>query len=138
VLLAATDGDVRSTLVDRFDTLDGSGRLAPLDERLRSLDRALRAFGSAPLDDAALLIHHYGSSGSVLATPTPLGPKHAASLGIGRTRRQIVIKAVDGDEGPRAAAICYVTLTFRPERLPLNRANRFLSELVRTLEGWPE
>jgi pyruvate/2-oxoglutarate dehydrogenase complex dihydrolipoamide acyltransferase (E2) component len=84
------------------------------------------------------LIHHYGLSGSVLATPTPLGANHAASLGIGRVRREVVVKNVDGDEVPRITAVCYVTLTFRPERVALHRANRFLAQLVRVLEQWPE
>jgi hypothetical protein len=36
------------------------------------------------------------------------------------------------------AATCYVTLTFLPDRLPLNRANRFVAQFVRVLERWPD
>jgi 2-oxoglutarate dehydrogenase E2 component (dihydrolipoamide succinyltransferase) len=138
VLVASADGDVRTTLVDAVDTINDSGPLAPFDDRLGSFDQALRAIGDASLSDASLLIHHYGSSGSVLATPTPRGAGHVASVGVGRVRREIVIKAADGDQAPRVAAMCYVTLTFLPDRLPLNRANRFVAQLVRVLEHWPE
>jgi hypothetical protein len=47
------------------------------------------------------------------------------------------VKNVDGDEAPRMGAVCYVTLTFLPDRIPPQRANRFLAELVRVLEHWP-
>jgi 2-oxoglutarate dehydrogenase E2 component (dihydrolipoamide succinyltransferase) len=134
VLLTSADGEVRTTLVDAFD----DAPLASIDERMRSFDQALRAIGDADLAGAHLLIHHYGLSGSLLATPTPLGAGHAASVGVGRVRRQIVVKTTDGDEAPRVAAMCYVTLTYLPDRLTLNRANRFTSQLVRVLEQWPE
>ena len=136
VLLTSTDGEVRTTVVEAVDTVVDAGPLASFDDRLRSFDQALRAIGDAELRDANLLVHHYGLSGSVLATPTPLGTGHVASLGLGRVRRQIVVK--DGDDTPRVAAMCYVTLTFLPEHLPLNRANRFVAYLVRVLEQWPD
>jgi pyruvate/2-oxoglutarate dehydrogenase complex dihydrolipoamide acyltransferase (E2) component len=138
VLLAAADGEERTTLVDAVDTIDDSGPLASLDSRLRSFDQALRAIGDAPLREASLLVHHYGLSGSLLATPTTIGAGHVASVGIGRVRRQIIVKTTDGDEAPRVAAMCYVTLTFLPDRLPLHRANRFVTQLVRVLEQWPD
>jgi len=134
VLLASTDGEVRTTLVDAVD----DSPLASIDDRLRSFDQALRAIDDADLRDANLLIHHYGLSGSLLTTPTPLGTGHVASVGIGRVRRQIVVKNHDGDEAPHVAAMGHVTLTFLPQRLPLNRANRFVAQLVRVLEQWPD
>jgi pyruvate/2-oxoglutarate dehydrogenase complex dihydrolipoamide acyltransferase (E2) component len=129
VLLATTDGGVRRTLV----TAAGPA----LDERLRAIDEQLRTSGDDDLHAAQLLIHHHGPSGSLLTTPTALGWGHAASVGIGRVRREIVVKTVDGEEAPRVAALCYLTLTFRPERVALERANRFVAELVRVLEQWP-
>jgi pyruvate/2-oxoglutarate dehydrogenase complex dihydrolipoamide acyltransferase (E2) component len=131
VSLAGADGDVHSSVIDADD--------APLalDERLRAFDRALRAGGKAVLDTADLLIDNYGAGGSVLMTPTALGAGGAPSVGIGRVRRALVVKNVDGDEAPRMGAVCYVTLTFLPDRIPPQRANRFLAELVRVLEHWP-
>jgi pyruvate/2-oxoglutarate dehydrogenase complex dihydrolipoamide acyltransferase (E2) component len=131
-LLASTEDELRSTLVDASAAADGS-----LDERLLAFDRALRASGQDDLGAAALTVHHYGLSGSLLATPLPLGPGQAASVGIGRARRSIVIKTTDGEEAPRVGAMCYITVTFAPERITLQRANRFLAHVVRTLEHWP-
>jgi pyruvate/2-oxoglutarate dehydrogenase complex dihydrolipoamide acyltransferase (E2) component len=134
VLLASADGELRSLLVD---TTSDSLRTTQ-EDRLRALDDSLRASVAADLATANLLVHHYGASGSLLATPTPIGAGHAGSLGIGRVRRQIVVRTTDGDETPRVAALCHVSLSFLPERLPLQRANRFLGHLVRVLEQWPE
>jgi len=128
VALAAPDGGVRRTLV-----VAAQG----LDDELRLLDGQLGASYTDDLGAAQLLIHHYGPSGSLLATPTEIGAGHAASLGIGRVRREVVVKTVDGEEAPRVAARCYVTLTFRPERVDLARANLFVATLVRVLEQWP-
>jgi 2-oxoglutarate dehydrogenase E2 component (dihydrolipoamide succinyltransferase) len=129
VLLATADGSVRRTLVAASESA--------LDEKLRAIDRRLRASADDDLRAARLLLHHYGPSGSLLATPTALGAGHAASVGIGRVRREIVIRTVDGEEAPRVSALCFVTLTFLPERVALEQANRFLAELVRVLEQWP-
>ena len=86
----------------------------PLDERVRAVDIALRANLHTPLEHANLLVHHYGESGSLLATSTPIGAGHTASIGIGRVRREIAIRVVDGVETPRAAACCYFSLSFSP------------------------
>lgn len=131
VLLHSSEGDVRTTLIEAADN-------AASDDQLRALDQALRTDGCADVASAGLLLHHYGLSGSLLATPTPLGEGHAASLGVGRVRREVVVKSTDGEETPRIAAMCYVTLTYQPDRITLPRANRFLAHLVRTLESWPD
>jgi 2-oxoglutarate dehydrogenase E2 component (dihydrolipoamide succinyltransferase) len=128
VLLTSADGTERRTLVVAA---------AELDDALFIIDGQLRSAADDDLSGAQLLVHHYGASGSLLATPTEIGTGHAASLGIGRVRREIVVKAVDGEEAPRVAARCHVTLTFRPELVTLARANQFVATLVRVLEQWP-
>lgn len=132
VLLASAEHELRSSLVDASAAANG-----PLDDRLRAFDGALRSSEGDDLGAASLMVHHYGMSGSLLATPLPLGAGQAATIGIGRVRRSIVIKTADGEEAPRVAAMCYVTVTFAPERISLERANRFLAHLVRALEHWP-
>jgi pyruvate/2-oxoglutarate dehydrogenase complex dihydrolipoamide acyltransferase (E2) component len=129
VALATTDGIVRRALVNTAATA--------LDERLRAVDAQLRASVDEDLHSAHILIHYFAASGSLLATPTAIGTGHVGSLGIGRVRREVVVKTVDGQEAPRVAALCYLTLTFRPERIALERANRFVGEWVRVLEQWP-
>jgi pyruvate/2-oxoglutarate dehydrogenase complex dihydrolipoamide acyltransferase (E2) component len=133
VELTTADGDTRTL------TLDASGVAAePLAQRARTIDAALRRSVGAALSDTHLLVHHYGASGSLIATPTPLGAGHVASLGIGRVRREIVLRNVDGDETPRATTRCHLSLSFLPERVTLARANQFLAHAVRQLEQWPE
>jgi 2-oxoglutarate dehydrogenase E2 component (dihydrolipoamide succinyltransferase) len=129
VLLATTDGGVRSALV--------GAAAAALDERLRAVDAQLRASVSDDLRQAHILIHYYGASGSLLATPTPIGAGHVGSIGIGRVRREIVVRTIDGQEVPRVTALCYLSLSFHPERIALDRANRFVAAWVRVLEQWP-
>lgn len=134
ILLTTSDGERRSALVDTA----GISPDAALDERVRALDAKLRANLDADVKEADLLVHHYGDSGAVLATPTPIGAGHAASVGIGRVRREIVVRTVEGVESPRVAALCYVTLSFLPSRIPFERANQLLGHAVRLLEQWPE
>jgi hypothetical protein len=134
VLRSTSDGELHSALVD-------TGKISPattLDERVRTLDAELRANLDTGVKDADLLVHHYGEGGSVLATPTPIGAGHAASVGIGRLRREIVVRAVDGVESPRVTARCYVTVSFLPSRIAFERANQLLAHAVRVLEQWPE
>jgi hypothetical protein len=131
--LTTPEGQQRSAFVDSATAPSGG-----LGERVRAFDAALRRNLDTDPAGANLLVHHYGESGSLLATPTPLGAGHAASVGIGRVRREIVLRAGDGVEQPRAAACCNVSLSFLPDRVPLHRANRFLAHAVRVLEQWPE
>lgn len=135
VILSSAEGYSRSVVVDAADR----SVLASIDDRLQAFDRALRAVDApGDLTVARLLLHHHGSSGSLIATPTPIGEGHTASLGLGRVRRQIVVRTHDGEEAPKIAALCYVTLSFFPDRLELPRANRFLAQFVRVLEQWPD
>lgn len=133
VSLTTADGRQRGSVLEVPETLP-----EPLDERVRAVDIALRANLHTPLEHANLLVHHYGESGSVLATPTPIGAGHAASVGIGRVRREIVVRTIDGVEAPRVAARCYLSLSFLADRVPLHEANRALAAAVAILETWPE
>jgi 2-oxoglutarate dehydrogenase E2 component (dihydrolipoamide succinyltransferase) len=132
VSLTAADGRIRSSVLEVPDTTQ------PPDERVRAVDVALRANLHTPLEHSSLLVHHYGESGSLLATPTPIGAGHAASVGIGRMRREIVVRVVDGVETPRVAACCHLSLSFFPDRVPLHAANQALAAAVAILESWPE
>jgi pyruvate/2-oxoglutarate dehydrogenase complex dihydrolipoamide acyltransferase (E2) component len=134
VSISGAEGQPRTALIDLLPS-EGDAVLA---QRVRSIDAALRATIDSPVDGAGLLVHHYGESGSVLATPTPIAPEHSASVGIGRVRREVAVRVVDGVETPRVTARCYVSLSFRAERIELHRANQFLARAVRVLEQWPE
>jgi len=133
VSLTTADGRVRTSVLEVPETLPEL-----LDERVRAVDIALRANLHTPLEHSNLLVHHYGESGSLLATPTPIGTGHVASVGIGRLRREVVVRVVDGAESPRIATCCHVSLTFYLDRVPLHGANRTLATTVAILESWPE
>jgi 2-oxoglutarate dehydrogenase E2 component (dihydrolipoamide succinyltransferase) len=127
-----TTADARSRSA-RLDSADVAGTLT---ERLRVVDARLRAGVGADLEAANFLVHHYGASGSLLTTPTPIGAGHVASLGIGSIRREIVLRS--GDDTPRVGLRCYLSLSFLPEHLTLARANEFLARAVRVLELWAD
>ena len=99
---------------------------------------ALRANLHTPLEHSNLLVHHYGESGSLLATPTTIGAGHVASVRIGRLRREVAVRVVDGVESPRVATCCHVSLSFAADRVPLHDANRALAAAVALIESWPE
>lgn len=134
VLRSTAGGELYSALVDTAKLAAGT----TIDERVRLLDAELRANLDTDVSDADLLVHHHGEAGSLLATPTPIGAGHAASVGIGRVRREIVVRTIDGVESPRATARCYVTLSFLPSRIAFERANHLVAHAVRVLEQWPE
>jgi pyruvate/2-oxoglutarate dehydrogenase complex dihydrolipoamide acyltransferase (E2) component len=134
VSLTTTQGELRSAYLD---TATVSWDTA-LDERVRAVDAALRSNLDVDGTTANLLVHHYGESGSLLATPTPIGLNHTASVGIGRVRREVIVRTVDGVESPRVAARCYLSLSFRADCVPFHHANRLMAGVVRTLEHWPE
>jgi len=131
--LAAAEGASHSLFVDTEDT-PGS-----LDERLRTIDERLRAGTNGDFAQANMLVHYYGASGSLIVTPTPIGAGHAGSIGIGRVRREIIVRTMEnGEDEPRVIARCYMSLSFLPERIAPNRANQFMAHTVRILEQWPE
>jgi pyruvate/2-oxoglutarate dehydrogenase complex dihydrolipoamide acyltransferase (E2) component len=134
VSLTTTEGELRSAYLDTA-TVSWD---AALDERVRAVDAALRSNLDVDGTTANLLVHHYGESGSLLATPTPIGLNHTASVGIGRVRREVIVRTVDGVESPRVAARCYLSLSFRADCVPFHHANRLMAGVVRTLEHWPE
>jgi 2-oxoglutarate dehydrogenase E2 component (dihydrolipoamide succinyltransferase) len=133
VWLTTPDGELRSSLVELPDPMP-----EPLEEQARAFDLALRANLDADLAPATLLVHAYGESGSLLVTPTPIGNGHVASVGIGRIRREVVVRVVDGVETPRVAARCYLSVSFFDDRVGFHRANRAFADTVRILENWPD
>lgn len=127
VIMPRPDGAARSVLLERPRELSFDAIGARLQDGKPD---------DTP-DEAAWLIHHHGLTGSLLAMPTPLGERQQFSLGIGKTRRIVAIKNVDGTEAPRAVMQCYLSLSFHPDEVDLQQANRVLGRCVETLESWP-
>ena len=132
VRLTAADGAVHALQAAVNETVVSA------DEHLRAIEAQLRDSASAATE-SNLLVHHYGASGALLATPTPIAPGHAGSVGIGRVRREIVVRTNDaGEESPRVTALCNVSLSFYAERIAFERANLLMATAVRLLEQWPD
>lgn len=132
VRLTAADGAVHALRAAADETA------ATADERLRNVDAQLRSSPNTATE-ANLLVHHYGASGALLITPTPIATGHAGSIGIGRVRREIVVRTNDaGEESPRVSALCNVSLSFYAERIAFERANLLLATAVRLLEHWAD
>jgi pyruvate/2-oxoglutarate dehydrogenase complex dihydrolipoamide acyltransferase (E2) component len=133
VRLAAADGGVHALRAAADETS------ASVDERLRAIDAQLRGGRGSESNSANMLVHHYGASGSLLATPTPIAAGHAGSVGIGRVRREVVVRTNDaGEESPRVSALCNVSLSFYAERIAFERANLLMATAIRSLEQWPD
>jgi 2-oxoglutarate dehydrogenase E2 component (dihydrolipoamide succinyltransferase) len=135
VALSAPGGSTVTPVLRDAEALS----LASVNDALRAVHKELveNQFRRENEGEGSFLVYHHGVTGSLIATPTPLAPSHAASLGVGRIRRKVAVQNVSDQSGPRIAPMCYVSLTFRPDRLDLHRANQFLSLVVRRLERWP-
>jgi 2-oxoglutarate dehydrogenase E2 component (dihydrolipoamide succinyltransferase) len=126
VVIPADDGETNTVLLEN-----------PLGLSFTEINDRLRDTHSDETEQATWLIHHHGLGGSIVALPTPLGEAQKLSLGIGKLRRVIALKNVDGGDAPRAAAQCYLSLSFHPDEIELVDANRLLAACVGVLEAWP-
>lgn len=100
------------------------------------LDRALEATSedtsAQPPPTFVLRLH----AGGVFAFPTaPRGDAFAA-LGVGKIKRVVAVKTVNGEDTPRITAQCYLGLSFVPERLEERCVNEFLGICVREIESY--
>jgi len=83
---------------------------------------------------ATFSIRNYGDSGSVLSFPTVLARHTRAALGVGKVRKVVAVKQVNGSDTPRITAQCYLSLSFDTDTVSEAQACRYLSECVRALE----
>jgi pyruvate/2-oxoglutarate dehydrogenase complex dihydrolipoamide acyltransferase (E2) component len=83
---------------------------------------------------ATFSIRNYGDSGSVLSFPTVPAPYTRAALGVGKVRKIVAVKQVNGADTPRITAQCYLSLSFDTDTVSEAQACRYLSECVRALE----
>lgn len=80
-------------------------------------------------------IRHYGASGGLLALPLEPADATRGILGVGKLRKRVVVKTVNGEDAPRVAAMCYMALSFDRQSVAERSAHAFLRTLVGTLEG---
>ncbi len=83
-------------------------------------------------------ISNHGVSGSLIATPIIINQPQSAILGVGKIEKRVKVKEVDGADVLAIRSTCYVSLTIDHRVLDGYQTNAFLSELVKTLENWPD
>lgn len=81
-------------------------------------------------------ISNHGVSGSLVATPIIINQPQSAILGVGKLEKRAVVISEGGEDRIVVRPRCYVTLTIDHRVMDGERANLFLSVLVRRLEGW--
>lgn len=119
------------------DSPHGTHMLADANRQsLEQIAVALHAPAVAPTEPVLLVCHH-GASGSVLVEPSGLEPGQLALLGVGRIRRNVVVRTIDGEETPRIASQCLLTLSFRAADIETHAANALLARCTEHVERWP-
>lgn len=87
------------------------------------------------VQNGTFTITNHGVSGSLIATPIINQPQ-SAILGIGKLEKRVVVAAKNGKDTTEIKPMVYVTLTIDHRVLDGFKANQFLTEFVKTLEGW--
>ncbi len=107
---------------------------------LADLTGRARAGKLSPADvrGGTFTISNHGVSGSLIATPIIINQPQSAILGIGKIEKRVKVKEVDGEDVLAIRPTCYVSLTIDHRVLNGYQTNAFLSELVATLENWPD
>lgn len=87
------------------------------------------------VQNGTFAITNHGVSGSLIATPIINQPQ-SAILGIGKLEKRVIVVKVNGKDTAEIKPMIYVTLTIDHRVLDGFKANQFLTEFVKTLEGW--
>lgn len=110
-----------------------SMNLIELARESQSLARKARDKRLKPEDvhDSTFTITNYGIAGSLFGTPIIM-PPHAAILGIGAINKRPVII----NDAIAIRQMAYLSLSFDHRIIDGSQADRFLSKIKNTLEGW--
>jgi len=114
--------------------------LQAIAARLADLTTRARNHQLTPEDvrDGTFTISNHGVSGSLIATPIIIHQPQSAILGVGKIEKRIKVLEVDGEDVIAIRPMCYVSLTIDHRAIDAFQTNAFLTELVRTLENWPD
>jgi 2-oxoglutarate dehydrogenase E2 component (dihydrolipoamide succinyltransferase) len=93
--------------------------------------------GPADVRGGTFTISNHGVSGSLVATPIIIAQPQSAILGVGKLEKRVVVREVDGVDTIQIRPMCFVSLTIDHRVLDGHQTNLWLSEFVKTLEGWP-
>jgi 2-oxoglutarate dehydrogenase E2 component (dihydrolipoamide succinyltransferase) len=83
-------------------------------------------------------ISNHGVSGSLIATPIIINQPQSAILGIGKTEKRVVVRAINGTDAILIRPMAYVSLTIDHRVVDGHQTNAWLAKFVETLENWPD
>ena len=114
--------------------------LQAIAARLADLTTRARNHQLTPEDvrGGTFTISNHGVSGSLIATPIIIHQPQSAILGVGKIEKRVKVLEVDGEDVIAIRPMCYVSLTIDHRAIDAFQTNAFLTELVRTLENWPD
>lgn len=123
-------------VIHRAQDLDLFGIALRLAERVA----AARANKLTPADvrGGTFTISNHGVSGSLLAAPIVINQPQVAILGVGKAERRVCVIDSNGSEAIAIRTMAYLTLTLDHRAIDAYQANAFLSNVVKTLEQWPQ
>jgi len=132
--------------------LGDQGLIVPVLHNAQDMDLQVIAAGLADLTtrardnrlkpgdvrDGTFTISNHGVSGSLFATPIIINQPQSAILGVGKIEKRIKVTEIEGEDVMAIRPMCYVSLTIDHRVLDAYQTNAFLTELVNTLESWPD
>ena len=132
-IATALDDGLIVPVVQKAQTLD----LFKTASTLRDLTDRARKGKLTPdeVQNGTFTITNHGVSGSLIPTPIINQPQ-SAILGIGKLEKRVVVVEESGKDTTVIKPMIYVTLTIDHRALDGFKANQFLTEFVKALEGW--
>jgi len=117
----------------------GKLSLEQIGENLDDLTRRARdgKLERSEVSGGSFTISNHGVSGSLLAAPIILHQGQAASLGVGKLEKRVVVRTVNGRDAMLIHPMAYVTLTIDHRVVDGHQTNAWLSRFVEIIEGWP-
>ncbi|TMJ16673.1 MAG: dihydrolipoamide succinyltransferase [Alphaproteobacteria bacterium] len=118
----------------KVQTLNLKGIAAGLDELIEKA-RTEKLTGR-DVSGGTFTISNHGVSGSLFATPIIIAQPQSAILGVGKLKKRVVVREVDGVDTIQIRPMAYVSLTIDHRVVDGHQTNAWLTRFVEVLEGW--
>jgi 2-oxoglutarate dehydrogenase E2 component (dihydrolipoamide succinyltransferase) len=118
----------------------GSLSLEQIGAKLDELTRRARdgKLDRSDVSGGSFTISNHGVSGSLLAAPIILHQGQAATLGIGKLEKRVVVREIGGQDTILVRPMAYVTLTIDHRVVDGHQTNAWLTRFVEILESWQQ
>jgi 2-oxoglutarate dehydrogenase E2 component (dihydrolipoamide succinyltransferase) len=117
----------------------GALSLEDIGRKLDDLTSRARSgnLSASDVSGGSFTISNHGVSGSLLAAPIILHSGQAAILGVGKLKKRVVVRDVDGQDAILIRPMAYVTLTIDHRVVDGHQTNAWLTRFVEVIETWP-